>query len=272
MLGQQLSRLFCGLSILFLSCFCYAFARLFIDALWSPAGKGLTFWLSFLMSYSEVVIFPLVSWVRCGDWLYWILILALFLTFIMTCFFMLFFFDEHLSNGDGEQLICILCSHFDVESICVFWIVTFDLWLVAYDIWVVTCVVAQWIIAFFSEWYNTCLNLSGDSVLEQGCYVLVTILEIVLKRPVDKTNIIDFWFSFYIVCNVTSGNLVIWNIIVLWNHMIPVLRDSVIKVLSPQNTTSHDTFEIYLVKRIVSCLFSELLFPFFPKKKKTHCN
>ena len=47
-----------------LSCF---HARLFIDALWSPAGIGLTSWLSFVMSYCEVVIFPLVSWVRGGD-------------------------------------------------------------------------------------------------------------------------------------------------------------------------------------------------------------
>ena len=40
--------------------------RLFIDALWSPAGKGLTSLLSFVMSNCEVVTFPLVSWVRCG--------------------------------------------------------------------------------------------------------------------------------------------------------------------------------------------------------------
>ena len=49
---------------------CYFFLvfvmRLFIDALWSPAGKGLTSWLSFVMSNCEVVTFPLVSWVRCG--------------------------------------------------------------------------------------------------------------------------------------------------------------------------------------------------------------
>ena len=32
--------------------------RLFIDALWSPAGKGLPSWLSFVMSYCEVVTFP----------------------------------------------------------------------------------------------------------------------------------------------------------------------------------------------------------------------
>ena len=41
-------------------------ARLFVDAMWSPAGKGLTSWLSFVMSYCYIVTFPLVSWVRCG--------------------------------------------------------------------------------------------------------------------------------------------------------------------------------------------------------------
>ena len=35
-------------------------------ALWSPAGKGLTSWLSFVVSNCEFVTFPLVSWVRCG--------------------------------------------------------------------------------------------------------------------------------------------------------------------------------------------------------------
>ena len=45
--------------------FCFR-ARAFIDALWSPAGKGLISWLSFVVSYCEVVTFPLVSWVRCG--------------------------------------------------------------------------------------------------------------------------------------------------------------------------------------------------------------
>ena len=41
-------------------------ARPFIDALCSPAGKGLTSWLSFWMSNRDVVTFPLLSWVRCG--------------------------------------------------------------------------------------------------------------------------------------------------------------------------------------------------------------
>ena len=65
------------ISVLFLLCF---HARLFIDALLSPAGKGLTFWLSFVMSNCDVVTFPLVSCVRCGAGLYQFLIFALFLT------------------------------------------------------------------------------------------------------------------------------------------------------------------------------------------------
>ena len=37
--------------MLFLFCFANCFhARLFVDALWSPAGKGLASWLSFVMS------------------------------------------------------------------------------------------------------------------------------------------------------------------------------------------------------------------------------
>ena len=51
------SKLFCHQSVLLwifyvfvLSCVCYVCARLFICALWSPAGKGLTSWLSFVVS------------------------------------------------------------------------------------------------------------------------------------------------------------------------------------------------------------------------------
>ena len=42
-------------------CLLWFRARLFIGALWSPAGKGLISWLSFVMSNCEVVTFPLVS-------------------------------------------------------------------------------------------------------------------------------------------------------------------------------------------------------------------
>ena len=54
-------------SVFCLLCLC---ARLFICALWSPAGKGLTSWLSFVVSNCEFVTFPLVSWAGCGTWLY----------------------------------------------------------------------------------------------------------------------------------------------------------------------------------------------------------
>ena len=55
--------LLCFCSVLCLLCLC---ARLFICASWSPAGKGLTSWLSFVVSDCEFGTFPLVSWVGCG--------------------------------------------------------------------------------------------------------------------------------------------------------------------------------------------------------------
>ena len=43
-------------SVLCLLCICM---RLFICALWSPAGKGLTSWLSFVVSSCEFATFPI---------------------------------------------------------------------------------------------------------------------------------------------------------------------------------------------------------------------
>ena len=50
-------------SVLCLLCLC---ARLFICALRSPAGKGLTSWLSLVVSNCRFVTFPLVSRVEYG--------------------------------------------------------------------------------------------------------------------------------------------------------------------------------------------------------------
>ena len=47
-------------------CLLCLFARLFICALWSPAKKGLTSWLPFVVSNCEFVTFILVSLVRRG--------------------------------------------------------------------------------------------------------------------------------------------------------------------------------------------------------------
>ena len=70
--GTSFVDLLC-FSALCLLCLC---ARLFICALWSPAGKGLTSWLSFMVSICEFVTFPSVSLVRCGTWSYRFLIIA----------------------------------------------------------------------------------------------------------------------------------------------------------------------------------------------------
>ena len=53
--------------MVFLSCVCCVFVRvIYICALWSPAGKGLTSWLSFVVLNCVFVTFPMVSWVKCG--------------------------------------------------------------------------------------------------------------------------------------------------------------------------------------------------------------
>ena len=41
-------------------------SHLFVAALCSPAGKGLTSWLLFVMFSCVFVTFPCESWVRCG--------------------------------------------------------------------------------------------------------------------------------------------------------------------------------------------------------------
>ena len=51
--------------MLFLPCL-VMLSCLFVDALWSPAGKGLTSWLSFVICFCAVLTFQMVSWVRCG--------------------------------------------------------------------------------------------------------------------------------------------------------------------------------------------------------------
>ena len=53
---------------MFLFCFMFAMslcASVYVCTLWSSAGKGLTSWLSFVVSNCEFVTFPLVSWVGC---------------------------------------------------------------------------------------------------------------------------------------------------------------------------------------------------------------
>ena len=51
---------------MFLFCLMFAMSLCASVYMWSPAGKGLTSWLSFVVSNCEFVTFPLVSWVGCG--------------------------------------------------------------------------------------------------------------------------------------------------------------------------------------------------------------
>ena len=67
---------------MFLFCLVFAMSLCASVYMWSPAGKGLTSWLSFVVSNCEIVTFQLVSWVRCGTRLYRFRIFAPFLTFI----------------------------------------------------------------------------------------------------------------------------------------------------------------------------------------------
>ena len=58
----------------------YILSRLFIAALWSPEVKGLSSWLLFVVFIVILLHSHLVSWDRCGTWLYRFLILAVYLT------------------------------------------------------------------------------------------------------------------------------------------------------------------------------------------------
>ena len=104
-------------SALCLLCLC---VRLFMCALWSPAGKGLTYWLSFVVSNFKFVTFPLVTWVRCGTWLY------RFLIFALRCFIPLYFKRISLFAvvlwKFGKLVVCVLLCYFVVSfEACLFW-------------------------------------------------------------------------------------------------------------------------------------------------------
>ena len=80
--GTSFVDILCVFLVLCLLCLC---ARLFICVLWSPVGKGLTSWLSFVVFNCEFVTFPVVSWASRGTWLYRFLIFAPLLTLSAVC-------------------------------------------------------------------------------------------------------------------------------------------------------------------------------------------
>ena len=60
---------------------CVMLSRLFIAALCSPAGKGMSSWLLLVVFIVFLLLSHVISWVRCGIWLYRFLIFVVFLTF-----------------------------------------------------------------------------------------------------------------------------------------------------------------------------------------------
>ena len=77
-----LLRIFYVFSILCLSCLC---ACLFICALWSPAGKGPTSWLSFVVSNLEIImlscLFVVVLWSPTWKGVTYVMFSCVFITF-----------------------------------------------------------------------------------------------------------------------------------------------------------------------------------------------
>ena len=65
-------------------------SRLFIAALCSPAGKGLTFWLLLVMFIVFLLLSNVVSWVRCSTGFNRFLIFAIFLTFKLFAYRILY--------------------------------------------------------------------------------------------------------------------------------------------------------------------------------------
>ena len=108
---------FCG-SMCYLCLVLVMLSRLFIAALWSPEGKGLTSWLLFVMFIMILLLSHLVSWDSCGTWLYRFLILAVFLILSTynICFGWeirkLFFLTTHsylLGSCWVDLFICLAC-------------------------------------------------------------------------------------------------------------------------------------------------------------------
>ena len=115
--GTSFVDLLCFCSVLCFLCLC---VRLFVCALWSPAGGGgLASWLSLVASNCGFVTFPLVSWVRCGTWLYRFLIFAPLLTFSYAYFLSLLL--SLYANSGKVELIASKVPKFNNHSVSSFY-------------------------------------------------------------------------------------------------------------------------------------------------------
>ena len=117
-------------SISFVDHFCYLrfmsvrLSCLFLTALWSPVRKGLTSCLCCVWCYFVFVTFYIMSWVRCGIWLHWFLIVTFFFYFKHTLSWNTIYSykildseskQEHIiyQNLNGHSLISFCCVECD---------------------------------------------------------------------------------------------------------------------------------------------------------------
>ena len=120
---------------MFLFCLVFAMfcARLFICALWSPAGKGLASWLSFVVSSvslllshwypgSGVVLDCIDSWS-----LHHYLLLMIMCVNYDTCYFYLYFPDIFTNNSELDMLWMVSQDSADKGYMCKLWYFLFFL-------------------------------------------------------------------------------------------------------------------------------------------------
>ena len=102
-------------------CLLCLFARLFICALWSPAGKGSTSLLSFMVYNWEFVTFSLVSWVRSDRFLIFAPLLTLIIFFCKTVrvYILIERVDKLSWDGITELRLCIK-TFFERSDFCGF--------------------------------------------------------------------------------------------------------------------------------------------------------
>ena len=74
--GTSFADNLCFFSDFCLLCLCVSVYLCLVVTCW----ESLTSWLPFVVSNCKFITFPLVSWVRCGTWLYQFLIFAALLT------------------------------------------------------------------------------------------------------------------------------------------------------------------------------------------------
>ena len=153
MYAKTFVDLFCYL------CFTFVFiilSCLFLAALWSPAEKWLTSWLSWVWCF--LVFFSLshiVSRVRCGTWLYRSLIFAFFLTFFSVLINNQRLYYSERKRVFTKQVLTFYMNHRDAIGYSLYRLVKIIIRLLFYVIW--------WSLSQVYMTYNLMLRINNRS-------------------------------------------------------------------------------------------------------------